>query len=416
MENLEYLALIWAGVYLSSYLAHKTRLTPVLYFLGFGSVMVNVGLLPVESTQFLTVFSELGIILIMFSLGFEESGAQFVSTIKRSWGIAFFGALFPFITAYSLTYLFWQDFNIALMCGLTMTATAVSLTLVSLKSEGLQSSPPATAIMTSAVLDDIASLALVAIMVPIATGDASLTVEGILFTVGKAISFFVVIVVCGIWLFPERAGFFDRIPILGRINVKSFLGINQGETATLGVLLTALVIGLLAHYFGFHPAIGAYMAGLILKEEHFFFHDHPVTDYYETTRKIVENVAFTWIGPVFFVTLGARLVFDMEIFLDVLLETIVLFIAIFVVQISSAMVSARLIGRFSWPESGLIGIGMLGRAELAFVVINIAFVQNQILSDQAFYTLMFTIFWLNVSVPVSIKLFKPIYLEQTRQG
>lgn len=57
---------------------------------------------------------------------------------------------------------------------------------------------------------------------------------------------------------------------------------------------------------------------------------------------------------------------------------------------------------------------MLGRAELAFVVINIAYVQHHILSEQAFFTLMFTIFWLNVSVPVSIKLFKPVYLKQMR--
>ena len=40
---------------------------------------------------------------------------------------------------------------------------------------------------------------------------------------------------------------------------------------------------------------------------------------------------------------------------------------------------------------------MLGRAELAFVVMDIAYVQNPILSTEAFYTLMFTAFWLNVA-------------------
>ena len=59
---------------------------------------------------------------------------------------------------------------------------------------------------------------------------------------------------------------------------------------------------------------------------------------------------------------------------------------------------------------GIIGLGMLGRAELAFVVMDIAYVQHSILNDEAFYTLMFTAFWLNVAVPVSIKLWKPYYL------
>ena len=51
--------------------------------------------------------------------------------------------------------------------------------------------------------------------------------------------------------------------------------------------------------------------------------------------------------------------------------------------------------------SVMVGFGMLGRAELAFVVMNIAYVQNRILDTEAFYMLMITIFWLNVAVPIT---------------
>lgn len=57
----------------------------------------------------------------------------------------------------------------------------------------------------------------------------------------------------------------------------------------------------------------------------------------------------------------------------------------------------------------MIGFGILGRAELAFVVMDIAYVQHDILSTEAFYTLMFTAFWLNVAVPVCITAWKPRY-------
>ena len=59
----------------------------------------------------------------------------------------------------------------------------------------------------------------------------------------------------------------------------------------------------------------------------------------------------------------------------------------------------------------MIGLGMLGRAELAFVVMDIAYVQNDILSEAAFYTLMVTAFFMNVSVPVGIRLWKPYFVK-----
>ena len=92
MEALEQLALIWAGVLVAAYLARRTRLTPVLYFLAIGSLFVNVGLLPAEPHEFIRGFAEIGIILIMFALGFEEQAAHFLQSIKRNWGIALFGA------------------------------------------------------------------------------------------------------------------------------------------------------------------------------------------------------------------------------------------------------------------------------------------------------------------------------------
>ena len=154
MQELGHLALIWASVYLASVLAHRTHLTPVLYFLGFGCLMVNTGLLPLESGPFISSFSEVGIIMIMFALGFEEDSQNFMSGIKRAWGIAFFGALAPFVTAYACTYWLWGDAQISLICGLAMTATAVSLTMVSLRAENLHNSEAATGIMTSAILDE----------------------------------------------------------------------------------------------------------------------------------------------------------------------------------------------------------------------------------------------------------------------
>lgn len=299
---------MWFGVFVASVMAAKTKLTSVLFFLGFGSLMVNVGILPVDSAPFIRGFAELGIILIMFALGFEENTQNFLRSIKRSWGIAFFGAVVPFMTAYTVADYYWGDLNISIMCGLTMTATAVSLTMVSLKSLGLQKSKAATGIMTSAVLDDVASLALVAILVPFATGQTEVSIAAIAWIVGKALLFFGGVALVGVYLLPhDLGGWVARIPLIGRYGVRDLLATGRGEHSTLTVLLMALIVGLLAHEFGFHPAVGAYMAGLILRQEYFLLEGKSSYGSYRRTKTVIDNAAFSWIGPIFLLIWVRRL-------------------------------------------------------------------------------------------------------------
>ncbi len=414
MQDLSILAIIWTSVYIASFLAHKTRLTPVLWYLFCGAVLVSTGVLPQEMPIFIINFADLGIIIIMFALGFEEETSNFLKSIKRSWGIALFGAIVPFIVTYLSVMTFWGDTNMALLCGLAMTATAVSLTMVSLKTEGLSATPAATGIMTSAVLDSIASLALVAILVPIATKNAAISIDGILLILGKGVAFFVVVTLIGGWLFPTNQGFLKRLPILGKFSLSQVLSMGRGEYMVLSLLLIAVLVALLAHQFGLHPAIGAYMAGLIIQREYFDFHQHQQINFHQQARHIIDNIAFSWIGPVFFVTLGTKLIFDLDIFLNVLPQTLTLFAGLFFGQILSAALAARITGKFDWPASWMIGFGMLGRAELAFVVMDIAYVQHKIMTTDAFYTLMLTAFLLNCSVPITIKLWK-IRFQSTKR-
>lgn len=414
MHHLSSLALIWITVLFATMVARWTRLTPVLWFLFFGALLANLGLMP-HADGFIVGLSELGIIVIMFAIGFEEDTGHFIEGLKKSWGIAFFGALFPFLTAYFVADYIWGNINISLMCGLTMTATAVSLTMVSLHSEGLGKSDVATRVMTSALIDDIASLGLVAILVPVATGAEPLNITGLALIAGKAVLFFAIVSFLGSWILPHKAkGWVGKIPLLGRFGIAHLLRFGGGQHATLMVLLLAVLIGLAAHYFGFHPAVGAFMAGLILKEEYFRFEGN--SEAHENTAKIVDNIAFSWLGPVFFVHLGTQIIFDPEIMRTVIPYVAVLTIGIIVAQIFSAAIAARFTGGMNWPASFMVGFGMLGRAELAFVVMDIAYIQNKVIPDEAFYTLMLTAFWLNIAVPLTIKLWKPYYVKSLTQA
>jgi Kef-type K+ transport system membrane component KefB len=407
MHDLSLLAIIWTSVLVASFIAHRTRLTPVLWYLFLGAVMVNLGFLPETMPIFIVNFAELGIIVIMFALGFEENTGHFLQSVKRNWGIALFGALVPFLVSYSVALTIWDNHNIALLCGLAMSATAVSLTMVSLKSEGLSKSPAAVGIMTSTVIDSISSVALVAILIPITTGNATLTVDGVLLTIGKVIAFFIVVTFFGAWLFPAEKGWLTKVPFFKHLNLPVMLAMGRGQYMILALLLIAVLVGVLAHKFGFHPAVGAYMAGLIIKKEYFDFHPERQVDFHKQALEMINNIAYSWIGPVFFVTLGSKLIFDSELAMTVLPYSLILFVCLFVGQVLSAGLAARFTGNFDWASSWMIGFGMLGRAELAFVVMDIAFVEHQIFTLETFYTLMLTAFLLNVCVPLTIRWWKP---------
>jgi len=163
--------------------------------------------------------------------------------------------------------------------------------------------------------------------------------------------------------------------------------------------------------------VGAYMAGLIIREEYFNIDERSDAskigkrklNVFQETKTIIDNAAFSWIGPVFFVDLGAKVVFDSSVFMEVLPYAAILTVSIFVVQVASAGLAARYTSGMNAAESLMIGFGMLGRAELAFVVIEIAYVQHHILNVQAFFTLMITAFFLNIAVPLTIGWWRPYY-------
>ena len=112
-----------------------------------------------------------------------------------------------------------------------------------------------------------------------------------------------------------------------------------------------------AEYFGFHRAIGAYIAGLIIKREYFDYHRGRNIDFYRQARDMINNIAFAWIGPVFFVSLGTVLVLDTRLALEVLPQRLILFAELFIGHILSAGLMARYRGHFDKPSSLLIGWG-----------------------------------------------------------
>lgn len=440
-----YSAIIFAVVLVAKLVSKKTGTVDVLWLIVAGALLTNLDLLP-KHNEFLETIGEWGIVFVMFALGLEEDLNRFSQGLKRSLGVALIGAAFPFMAGYGTAIFFGYEHNHAMLWALTMTATAVSLTMMSLRSDLLHKSTAATGIMTAAVIDDVLSLVGVAIIVPIilvsavadsAAGGQAISMASIIWIIAKVGLFFAITLFMGLIAFPERS---PKVPaknpnlyqkldyafsrVLSKMGVSKFLMIHQGEFTPLIMLFIAMLLGVIAHALGFHPAIGAYFAGLFLHAD-YFVHCKTVKekneegelievqrkdDRFKQSNHVIEHLAFTIFGPIFFVNLGGKLEFNIDIVIDALPAVITLYVIVVVFQVTSAAIAARFTGRYHWHESVMIGFGMLGRAELAFIVINIAFVQHHIIDTTQFYILMLTAFLLNITVPLSLKWWKPYYL------
>jgi Kef-type K+ transport system membrane component KefB len=429
LHNVWFLSSIILGIVLLSKIFSKRSSTvDVLWLILFGSIAVNVGLLP-ERNEVLEYIGEWGIVFIMFALGFDEDLEHFTEGLRKSMGIAVIGAIFPFLAGYISAKIFGYGQSVALLWGLTMTATAVSLTMVSLKEKNLHRTTAATGIMTAAVVDDILSLIGVAIIVPLAlngldgAGDMNLqtgTIAAILF---KVFLFFSIMLIMGIFFFPqripqrlpERASFIQRADYLlstlfRKVYIRKFLTLYNGEFTPLLMIFIAMSSGAIADQFGFHPAIGAYLAGLFLKKEYFLFDEGDSDERtYVESKLVIDHIAFTIFGPIFFVNLGTKIVFDISIFSSIWFHILLLFSMVLVFQVLSAALAARYTGDYEWHDSVMIGLGMLGRAELAFIVIDISYTEHHICNEAQFYTLIMATFLLNISVTVLINWWKPYY-------
>ncbi len=348
-----------------------------------GELMVGVIIGPavlgwVQPSESIEVLASLGVFFLMLHAGVETEPAEFLDAVKVSWVVALVGAAVPFSVGMGIGRLFGLDIDAAIFVGLTMTATAVVVTLKILRDLGLQDTRMARIILSCCVLDGLLSLVMFSIVIGIVdTGGIDLFALG--FIVFKVAAFFSLIVIIGHWVYPLfRHPFRDR----------------RGKGFTF-LLILGLGFGLIAEAIGLHIILGAYMAGLFFREE---------VANRELIQKVedrLNGIAYTVLGPIFFISLGFHVTLDVFTgwglwFLMALTASVA------VAQVLSAGGMTRMLG-FSWAESGVVGVGMCGRAEMAFVLASLGFSMG-VIGEAVFSVVIATTFLLNLITPLGLKI------------
>jgi Kef-type K+ transport system membrane component KefB len=292
----------------------------------------------------LEVFSDIGVVALLFLSGAEMNLRTFVERRYIGASTAIAGVAVPFAGGILLGTLLDFSFPETLFVAIALSITSIGVSVRILVDLKQLNTPVGTTIVSAAVLDDIIGVFLLGVLSAVTVqGDA--TVDAILYSVLGGLVFLAIFIAIGP---PILRWFFD-------IARKT----ETHEMVYSVAIILALGSAFLSHAVGLHYAIGAFLAGLVLGEG--IRHDRMLFD-------SLMDFGFGFFITLFFASIGLLFSFSAETFLSPFLLPIIII-----------AVAAKILGGFlgsipflSRSESFLVGVGIVPRAEIALVVARVA--------------------------------------------
>lgn len=295
----------------------------------------------------LWLFSNLGVILLLFMVGLESSVAEMLRVGARATAVAVVGIIVPFVLGLgaSMWLLEGATLPVHLFVAATLCATSVGITARVFRDLNRLQTAEAKVILGAAVIDDILGLIILAVVVGIvATG--GIVVAEVARILLLSMLFLGVVILLGNrlvrWVIPA-------VSALDRHHVKLLFPVAL-----------AFAMAWLASMIELASIIGAFAAGLILEESQF--------DRHAETRQTMEEMIGPLeriFAPMFFVLMGMQV--NLATFLEP--ETVGLAVALTLVAIVGKIVAG-------WPAGPgtdriSVGLGMIPRGEVGLIFASI---------------------------------------------
>ena len=229
----------------------------------------------------------------------------------------------------------------ALLLGLALGATSVSISARTLMELGVLRSRVGLSLLGAAVVDDILSILAFSIFLAVITGSHSLW--GLVWLTVRMALFLAAATAFGLWVLPRLARSVGR------------LSISQGVLAF--AIITLLAYGLAAELVGQMAAlIGAFLAGLMFAR----------TPEKNIIEQGVSALAYGLFVPIFFINIGLSVNLH-GLQLDAIWLILVVTLAAIAGKLLGATAGARLGGLPSY-EALQLGTGMVARGEVTLII------------------------------------------------
>lgn len=381
MEDYSYLlsiALILISTKLLGLFSKKIKLPQVVGALIAGVIMGPACLGWIHNTEMLSCLSEIGVIVLMFAAGLETDINELKRTGKASFLIALIGVIVPMLGGAAAAYFFNDsvDGNKMLQnifIGIILTATSVSITVETLKEMGKLSTHAGNAILGAAIIDDI--LGIIALTMVISMADSSVSIGMVLL---KILGFFVFTFIAAVGYHYAFKKWTDNNPVkLRRYVVISFA--------------FCLVLAYCAEeFFGVADITGAFFAGLAISG----------TNKADYVTKRFDTLSYLLLSPIFFASIGLKVVLP-KMNLEIVLFTLIICVVAILTKVIGCGLGAK-ICKYSNKESLQIGVGMISRGEVALIVANKGEAVG-LMSDKFFAPIVIMVVLTTIITPVLLK-------------
>lgn len=334
----------------------------------------------------LKALAEVGVFLLMLYIGIEVDHRDLA---KASWGgllAAVGGFLVPLAAGYATAHWFGSTHGESLFVGIALGVTALvvnSRIIVDLKLLGTR---VANVLTAGALISDTAAIIIFAGALRMLEHGAAESAHGdavikLLMVTIKAVLFFGVTIFIGIKVFPY----------VGRRMTQA--GFTQRTANFTLVLLVGLVFATMAELAELHAILGAFLAGLFLREEVL------QRKLSQDIASLVHDLSIGFLAPIFFVTIG------FEVDLRVFVTDLPLLVSILVVASLGKVLGTALFylpTGHGWREGLVVGTGMNGRGAVEIVFAGLG-LQAGVISHEIFSILVVMAFVTSASVPMLLK-------------
>lgn len=334
----------------------------------------------ISQTEFITEMAEVGVIILMFSVGLESDLKELIKTGPVAFLIACAGVFVPLVCGAVLYMGFYgvspwgsENFYKAVFMGTIMTATSVSITVASLQELGKIKSKVGTAIVSAAIIDDVIGIIVLTFVIGFKNPESN---PGMV--VVKTVAFFAVAIVGGFLVYKLFLTLDKRYPHTRRIPIVS-------------VAFCFALSYIAEKYFGIAGITGAYVAGVVLCN---------LSDNEYIERK-VDVSSYMFFGPIFFASIGLKTSFD-----SMNGKLIAFCICFVIVALLAKVIGCGLVGRlckYSGSDSLKIGVGMMTRGEVALIVAQKGLAAGLLTADY-FTAVILLILVSSILTPIILKL------------
>ncbi len=373
MKFIGSLCLILILVTLAGHFSARLNLPVVMGELLVGIIFGPSLLNWVQSSNLIHIFSEIGVIILMFIAGLNSNLNLLKKFVKSSTIIAISGMIIPIITAF-LTGIFFNFTNFeSLFIGIIFSATSVSISAEVLKEMNSIDSKEGATILGAAIVDDLLSVFLLS-FVSGSYGNTERSISS-LSVIWLQIAYLIFLFIFSFWIVPK----------LMRLSNKLLVPVSE----TLMALIICLGLSYLAELVGLSSIIGAFFSGISISQ----------TQYKNIISKRMESIGYTTFIPAFFVNIGLKMTLT-GIFKDWIFF-VVLTLGSIISKLIGSGLGAKLSG-FTWTSSLMIGSGMVSRGEMALIVAQIGR-QTHLLSRDSYSSIVGAIIVTTLVAPLMLK-------------